>query len=549
MSAAAIHLLHTRERWVVVGICVAIAALVWLVFGQTLNHRFINYDDDTYLHHTPQVRQGLSWSGMQWAFTSVHAGNWHPLTTLTHMLDCELYGLEPRGHHFTNVLLHSATAVLLFLLLRRMTGALWCSAFVAAVFAIHPLRVESVAWVAERKDVLSGLFFVLTLAAYRWYANRPAIHRYLLVVVVFACGLMSKQMLVTVPLLLLLLDLWPLRRKENITRLAAEKLPLLAMSAAASAVTLIVQRGTMSSLEQLPFFSRLGNAATAVFIYIRQMVWPFDLAPFYPHPREQLSVWIAVACAAGVVVMSVVALLVRRSRPYVPVGWFWYLGMLVPVIGIVQVGLQAHADRYTYLPQIGLTIAITCAAAELLRVRFFLPVLGVAIIGLLGWRAWEQTRVWRDSETLWRHTLSVTENNVVAHTSLANVLPGADAIPHYEAALQLAPTSIYPLNNLAWVLATHPESIFRDGRRAVELAARADQLLGGAEPAITRTLAAALAEAGQFRSAIETAERALLAARAQGNEPLAFDLENNLAGYEQRQPVRDPSLLEKQLRP
>ncbi|CAN5559755.1 hypothetical protein BH20VER1_BH20VER1_05780 [soil metagenome] len=539
-----------RRHWLIaLGICLGIAAIVWGVFGQTLNHRFVNYDDDTYLHHTPQVRQGLSWAGVQWAFTSVHAGNWHPLTTLTHMLDCELYGLEPRGHHFTNVLLHSATAAAFFLLLRRMTGALWCSAFIAAVFAIHPLRVESVAWVAERKDVLSGLFFVLTLAAYTRYATRPAIHRYLLVVAVFACGLISKQMLVTVPLLLLLLDVWPLRRNETLTRLAAEKLPLLLMAGAASAVTLLVQRGTMSTLEQLPFFTRLGNAALSVFIYIRQMVWPFDLAPFYPHSREQLPGWIAIACAVAVAVISVATLLVRRARPHLPVGWFWYLGMLVPVIGIVQVGLQAHADRYTYLPQIGLTIAITCAAAELVRVRLVLPVLGATVIALLSWRAWEQTRVWRDSEALWRHTLSVTENNPVAHTSLANVLPGAEAIPHYEAALQWDPNSIYPLNNLAWVLATHPESIFRDGRRAVELAARADQLLGGNEPAITRTLAAAYAEAGQFRAAIETARRALATAREQGIDALAFDLENNIAGYERREPVRDQSLLEKRPRP
>jgi hypothetical protein len=332
--------------------------------------------------------------------------------------------------------------------------------------------------------------------------------------------------------------------------LTLEKVPLLLLSAAASAVTLIVQRETMSSLEQLPLLTRVTNGVTATLTYIRQMVWPFDLAPFYPHPREQLALWVAIACTVVLLAISVVSLVVRRSRPSVLVGWFWYLGMLVPVLGIVQVGLQGHADRYTYLPQIGLYIAIAWVAAEVgRRVRFILvPVLLSGLV-LLGWRAWDQARLWRDSETLWRHTLSITKDNFVAHTSLANALPGAEAIPHYEAALKIAPASVDPLNNLAWVLATHPESIFRDGPRAVKLAARADQLAGGQEPAVTRTLGAAYAEAGQFRAAIQTAQRALAGAREQGIDALAFDLENNIADFEDRVPVRDPSLLERSRRP
>ena len=413
-------------------VCLGLVAVTWAVFGQTLAHDFVNFDDHIYVYENPLVVKGLSTEGIVGAFTHTHALNWHPLTTLSHMLDCQLYGLNAGGHHLTNVILHTISVLLLFLVLSQMTGGLWRSAFVAALFAIHPLHVESVAWVAERKDVLSGVFFMLTLAAYSHYARAPSRSRYLLVALLFACGLMSKPMLVTLPFVLLLLDYWPLDKfkDENsevgsrLRRLVMEKIPFLALSTCSCLVTLFTQRQGPHAMDQLPFLWRLNNAFVSYLTYIWQMLWPVRLAVFYPHPNNRLplvEVTVAIAFLIGV---SLLVIRLRQSKPYLVTGWFWYLGMLVPVIGLIQVGEQAHADRYTYLPQIGLYIVIVWSIGDLLlestsRVRR--AIVGVAaaiIIVSLSARAFGQTSYWKNSETLWNHTLSVTSDNDVAHNNL-----------------------------------------------------------------------------------------------------------------------------------
>ena len=411
------------------GVCLALALLVWIVFGQTLGHEFVNYDDNVYVYENPLVSEGLTWRGMAAAFAESHARNWHPLTTLSHMLDAELFGLTPRGHHATNVVLHTAAVLLLFLILRDMTGAFWRSALVAALFAIHPLRAESVAWIAERKDLTSGVFMMLTLGAYLGYARQPSFLRYALVLLAFVGGLMSKAMLVTVPFVLLLVDFWPLGRfaqsapgmwRTQSSRLALllEKLPLLALSAAASAITFFLQKRVAYQADDLPLLWRINNAATAYVTYIWRMIWPADLAAFYPHPLDRIPAWQVAGACALLIGFTALVVLWRQRRPYLLTGWFWYLGMLVPVIGIVDVGSQASADRYTYLPQIGLSICIVWAVAELAprwqyRRQVFAAVAGSVIVAF-SWIAWRQAAYWRNSEALWRRTLAVTSGNDIA---------------------------------------------------------------------------------------------------------------------------------------
>jgi protein O-mannosyl-transferase len=428
-------------------ICLGLTSLVWLVFGQTLQHQFVAYDDQNYVYENPIVTAGFAANGVRAAFTQSHASNWHPLTTLSHMLDSQLYGLSPAGHHFTSVLLHTAAVLLLFFVLRHMTGSTWRSAFVAAVFAIHPLRAESVAWVAERKDVLSALFFMLTLVAYARYTERPTMPRYVMVVVAFALGLMAKPMLVTLPLLLLLLDYWPLRRFENLNRsllkLIVEKIPLLFLSVAAGVATLIVQKSTVGYGEQTPLLWRLGNAATACTTYVGQMFWPAKLTVFYPQPTGGWPPGRILLSVALLALISAIAFALRRTRPYLIVGWLWYLVCLSPTLGLIPVGLQAHADRYTYLPQIGLYIAgarlVGDFVARSAAIKRLSALAAPAAIAGLTWLAWLQTASWRNTETLWEHALAVTPNNDVAHYNLALLAMDRgqidDAIRHYEAAL------------------------------------------------------------------------------------------------------------------
>jgi len=696
-------------------VCLVLASVTFAVFGQTVRYQFVNFDDGDYVVKNPAVAQGLSLKGFVWAFTHFHCANWHPLTWLSHMLDCQLYGLHPGGHHLTNVLLHTGTAIALFMALRRMTGALWRSAFVAAVFAIHPLRAESVAWVSERKDVLSGLFFMLTLWAYTRYAqgrmqneecrmknaesgnthhasrttppssifHPPSSFYYTLALLLFALGLMSKPMLVTLPVVLLLLDFWPLQRAKPAASLVLEKLPFLAFSAISCLITLLAQSNAMKSFESFPLPTRLGAALVSCKVYLAQMIYPRGLAAFYPLV-PQASVPAAAMAGILLLVISAIAWGERRARPWLVVGWLWYLVVLLPVLGLVQVGGQAHADRYTYLPQIGIYLAVTWLAADLAAKwqvrRIALGGLMAIVLAILMVCAWKQTACWENSETLWKHALACTTGNNLAyvnlghelfekgrldeaishyqkaletqpnnyqfHNNLANALrekgrldeaiahyekavqiqPGSAeaqfnlgkalgltgkqeeaiaryeialqiepgflpahmslgtallqqgkaglAAPHfqrlleirpndpalhlnlglcffqtgqmqeaklqYERALQSAPADPGILNNLAWLLAACPLASLRDGNKAVELARQANALTGAERPLILRTLAAALAEAGRFPEAVETAQRAASLAEAQSIPDLARQIQFELKFYQAGKPFPFP---------
>jgi tetratricopeptide (TPR) repeat protein len=454
------------DRRVLIGVYLLLAALTWAVFGQTLGHQFVEYDDQNYVYENPEITAGLTIDGFIGAFAHPHARNWHPLTTISHMLDCQLFGLNPAGHHLTSVLLHMAAVLLLFSALWSMTGMPWRSAFVAAIFAIHPLRVESVAWVAERKDVLSALLCMLTLGAYTRYAHEPSLKRYLWTASFFALGLMSKATLITLPLVLLVLDYWPLARcrgpvpaqvnEQNLSgkeslfssqRLIAEKIPLLFFSLLAAIATLVAQRQTVSYGDQLPLTWRLNNGLVSCVVYIAQMIWPAKLAVFYPHAAESLPFWEITLAVFFFAAITAMAFAFRKARPYLIVGWSWYLIFLIPVIGVIQVGLQARADRYTYLSQIGLYVALTWAAADLSifskRRRPLLACLAIAAIGILAWRGWIQTSYWNNTESLWNHTIAVTSDNDLAHNNVAALLMRRgeidDAISHYEQALKSHP--------------------------------------------------------------------------------------------------------------
>ena len=587
----------------ILGISIFLIAITWLVFGEALRHPFINLDDPEYVFENPKIIAGLTSSGGLWAFTHSHGGNWHPLTSISHMLDCQFFGLQAGWHHFTNVLLHTVAVILLFLVFREMTGAMWRSAFIAAVFAIHPLRVESVAWIAERKDVLSGVFFMLTLGAYVRYVRKPSGIRYLVVTLLFALGLMTKPMLVTIPFVLLLLDYWPLDRftdaspvelklktgitrgwnqKSITTRLVLEKIPLIALSVGSSIATILAQKEAVSSIESLPLLWRINNAFVSYIAYMWQMVWPIHLALVYPLPKHWLSFWelaMAITFLAG---MTAVVLSFRKKHRYLFTGWFWYVGMLVPVIGIIQVGVQARADRYTYLPQIGLYLIATWTIADLsIAWRYRRQILGVAgaiVILALAWLAWIQNTYWRDSEILWTHTLAVTSDNDVGHASLADLLLRRnrvddaishseealriqsrngnahntlglclfrtgrvdEAVAHWKESLEIKPDNMNAQANLAWVLATSPDSSLRDGAEAIELANKVLEHAGHANVIVLRTLAASYAESGRFSEAIETAQQALQLAIAQGNTALTEDLQLNIANYRRNLPLRDP---------
>lgn len=372
--------LRTRRN---IMVCLILILAIFTVFWQVRSHDFVNYDDDKYVTENRDVKAGLTTQSIIWAFTTTHASNWHPLTWLSHMLDISLFGLNPGWHHLTNLLFHIANTLLLFLILRGMTEEFWKSAFVAALFALHPLHVESVAWIAERKDVLSTFFWMLTILAYAYYVKHPVLRRYLFVLFSFLLGLMSKPMLVTLPFVLLLLDYWPLGRfqmeesgitrnpkkhkskhpeyqKSIALRLVREKTPFFVLAGFSSIITFIAQQhgGTVRSLEFLPVKTRVANALISYVAYIGKMIWPFNLAVLYPHPGTTLPMWQTIL--AGLFLLFISYLVIRKVKklPYLSIGWFWYVGTLVPVIGLVQVGAQSMADRYTYIPLIGLFIRL-----------------------------------------------------------------------------------------------------------------------------------------------------------------------------------------------
>jgi Flp pilus assembly protein TadD len=650
-------------RWRVAVLCLALAAITFAVFGQTLTHDFIDFDDNIYVYANSKVAGGLSLKGLAWVFTHPFFNLYHPLTMLSLMGDYQLHGLHAGGYHFTNVLLHAASVILLFLVLRQMTGALWRSAFVAAVFAIHPLRVESVAWVAERKDVLSAFFFMLTLGAYARYVRKPdSVARYLMVAAAFVPALLSKPTVVTLPFVLLLLDYWPLRRFEQpgpihdaeyigITgQLILEKIPLLALAAGACAMNFLAGEQLIAGFAHVSMPSRLGNAVVSYVVYLRQMIWPEGLAPFYPQPDNGYPVWTMALSFLLLALITGGVLIFGRKRRWLLTGWLWYLGMLMPMIGIVQIGAFAHADRMTYLPGIGLVLAGTWAAGDWSagwkHRRAALGGLMAAVIGALMVCAWIQTGYWKSDDTLWPHTLACTTRNYVAQNNLGNALLqkgkvdeaiahfqkaleiqpafgsafcglgdaldkkgrvdeairqyqkalesqptyfivhnalGLDLLgrgrvdeaithfqqavelrpdyvdahinlgnaflqkgnvveagAHFQKALDIKPTDLLGQKDQAWLMATCPDASLRNGSKAVALARQANALAGGENPLILHTLAAALAEAGRFPEAVETARRALRLAGAQSNTRLAGALESEMKLYQAGAPFHSP---------
>jgi Flp pilus assembly protein TadD len=511
------------------GVCLLLLSVTLAVYWQIGDHQFTNYDDTLYVTENPHVQRGLAGESVTWAFTATGEANWHPLTWLSHMVDCQLFGLRPGTHHLTSLFFHLANTVLLFATLHLMTGALWRPAFVAALFALHPLHVESVAWVAERKDVLSTLFWLLAMVAYTRYVGRPTRARYVVTLVAFGLGLMAKSMPVTLPFVLLLLDYWPLdrtalgrgesdppkRRRKRIrpseqrlplSRLLWEKTPFFALAAISSVVTFSLQQraGAMGDTEVFPLSSRIANALISYIRYIGKMIWPSDLAVLYPHPGTNLPLWCAAGAGLAILGLSVLVVLVSRRRPYLAVGWFWYVGTLVPVIGLIQVGVQAYADRYTYVPLIGLFIMIAWGVPDLLggwaHARTVLAVLAAAALAALAARTWTQLRYWKDSVSLFTHTLQVTTNNYVAQNNLGNALADRgrveEAISHYTEALRIKPDHAEAYNNWGTILVEQGRLEEAVDRFLMALRAKPDYA------AARSNLGLALARKGQREQAI-----------------------------------------------
>lgn len=530
------------------------------VYWPVLKYDFTNYDDDKYITDNPPVQAGLTLSSIIWAFTKIHESNWHPLTWLSHMLDAQVYGPNAMGHHLTNLLFHVANVLLLYIVFMLMTGCVWKSGFVASLFAIHPLHVESVAWIAERKDVLSTFFWLLTMLAYIRYASCRRIGRYIPIVVLFALGLMSKPMLVTLPFVLLLMDYWPLcrttfsdgwgfcvhngkdeatslkrgvgdRRKFRHVRakfsgnmsLVWEKTPLFLMTLASCIVTFYAQKtqGSVQSFEFYPLGVRIANSFAAYVGYIRKMFWPTDLACFYPHPGRDLPMWKPLW---GIIVLAGVSYLVWRlasRRPYLAVGWLWYLGTLIPVIGFIQVGMQAMADRYTYIPLIGLFIIIAWGVPELIGCsgtsgkveelekarQTIIAFAACTAVAALMVGTWFQVGYWKNSITLFERALAVTENNDTAHNNLGIALAWQghlhEAIPHYKRALEISPLYGDAHGNLANAYAQL--EMYDDAIREYKEVLK----LNPNDPRAYYNLGNVLAAQGKAKEALENYSRAL----------------------------------------
>jgi tetratricopeptide (TPR) repeat protein len=481
--------MQNRRTFVVVALLLSLITVV--VYWQVQNHDFVNYDDHLYVTENWRVQAGLNWDNIVSAFSQIHDANWHPLVLLSHMLDCDVFGLRAGGHHLTNVIFHLTNTLLLFLVLNKATGAIWRSAFVAALFAVHPSHVESVAWVSERKDVLSTLFWVLSMWTYVRYTRLPTVNRYLLTLLCFSAGLMAKPMLVTLPFVLLLLDYWPLRRFElpwlqrggyekgigiglfgrgkiGILPLLVEKLPLLVLSAGACAITFVAQKagGAMGSLDEYSLGTRLGNSVLAYVSYVGKTFWPKGLAVFYPYPAA-VSLWKALGAGFLLLFISAAVIRVARRCPYLVVGWLWYIGTLIPVIGLVQVGAQSMADRYTYIPAIGLFVMVAWGIWDIVGDQKYAKVavgaVSALVVLVLAYGTTLQVSHWKDSVALFQRALAVTENNPVAHNNYGLALEERgnldEAVFHYRAALQIKPDFSEVHNNLASALEEKEDSV------------------------------------------------------------------------------------------
>jgi protein O-mannosyl-transferase len=447
-------------RWIAIGLTL----ITLIAYASLSKNGFVSWDDDYYITENSQVLRGLTWPGVVWAFTTGQGANWHPLTSLSHLLDVQLFGLNAGMHHSINLALHVLNTLLLFAFLRKTTGAVWRSAFVSALFAVHPLHVESVAWAAERKDVLSTFFWMLTLCAYAAYGERPKWTRYAAVVLLFALGLLSKPMVVTLPFALLLLDIWPLQRLGlGVRKLVTEKIPLFCLAAASSAITFVVQRqaGAVQQFETVGLDRRLQNVFVSYVSYLLKALWPASLAALYPFPSS-IPTGEVVGAALALGLISVAVVLGIRSRPYLAVGWFWYLGTLVPVIGLIQVGYQGSADRYTYIPLIGIFVMAAWGLPDLAdRWSFPRTVLAAAagvtiLLCVIATRS--QVTYWKDGLSLWQHTVSVTNGNWIAHNNLGFDLAKAgrfdEAVAHYTESLRIFPNYMLARENLGLALAS-----------------------------------------------------------------------------------------------
>ena len=484
-SATSTHERATFRSGALCAASICLALAVGALYEEATKHEFISLDDRAYVTENPHVAAGVTWDGVKWAFSQSHASNYHPITWLSHMLDCQIFGLDAAGHHLSNVLLHITNSVLLLASLYLLTQALGPSIVVAVLFAFHPLRVESVAWIAERKDVLSGLFWLATILAYTWYASAPRLSRYVAVLVLFSLGLLAKQMLVTLPLILLLLDIWPLGRWKrwsqtsdyaektcyptaSTLQLLMEKVPLLAMSFLFSAIVVLSQReGAISDLEALPLGARTANAAVSYGDYLWKTFWPHQLSVFYPHPAlvapgDLNDLWQAAGfCALLLLAITAVVAYSARQRPYLAVGWGWYLIGMLPVIGFVQVGLQGMADRYTYLPLIGIYIMLSWGAAELLERtpwgRWVGGILFMITVIYLSSSTSSYLKKWRNSETLYLHALKTSESNYYVHDLLGIEYgeQGKNALAeeHFRHSLRIKADYHYAHTNLGTILA------------------------------------------------------------------------------------------------
>jgi tetratricopeptide (TPR) repeat protein len=474
----------------VVVFCLLLTAVTLAFYNPVIHNNFVDFDDLSYILRNNHVLAGVTWDTVKWSFSTLRDGNWHPLTWLSHALDCQLFRLNPIGHHYTSLLLHTASVVLLFLLLQQATGFTRSSLVVAALFALHPINVESVAWAAERKNVLSMFFFLLALLLYDRYGRTGKHYLYGLVTLLFALGLLAKSQIVTLPFVLLLWDFWPLQRigpetgsapgstpappRRSLAYLVLEKLPLFILAAADSIVTVIAQRAGASvrTLAEVPFPLRIENVFVSYVRYIGKAFWPSHLVPMYPRPENLLPAWQVLGAVALLLLISVIVLLLRRDRPYLTVGWFWFLGTLVPMIGIITVGEQAMADRYAYIPFIGLFIAVVWelgAVVSKLRIPTVWPATAAVVVVLgLGCLTYRQIAYWHDNETLWRYTLSVTDRNYVAHNNLALALAKRsqpdEAIFHFRAAKAMHSYSNDQIVALCWyeLHAGHPREALED---------------------------------------------------------------------------------------
>jgi tetratricopeptide (TPR) repeat protein len=580
-------------------VCVLLLLATIGAYWPLCHCQFINFDDTDYVTENLFVQRGLTLNGLTWAFSTGHAGNWHPLTWISHMLDCQFFGLSPAGHHATNLFFHLINSLILFGLLKQMTGALWRSALVAALFGLHPIHVESVAWISERKDVLSAFFGLLAIWAYVRYVAKSKVQSlkskasfpYVLSLLLFACSLMSKPMLVTLPFVLLLLDYWPLSRlslpwqragTQPTLRLLFEKLPFFALSAAFCSITFVIQQkaGAVSGLIDLPMGARIANAAISYLRYAKKFLWPDDLAILYPPVAW--GHWQVCGAALLMLLLSLLAVWCARQRPYLAVGWLWFAGSLIPVIGLVQVGVQSMADRYAYLPSIGFFIVVSWGLCDLARGRAWRMVLsgaGACVLLACAWLTALQVHYWQDSVSLFTRTLAVTGNNGLAHEKLGEALlqqrrfaearahllsalqlvpqsPGAhyqfglllqsegrpaEAIARWRIALQLKPHWPPLMNNLAWLLATCSDPACRNPAEAVRLAEPACAA-EPQNPSFFDTLGAAYAATGRFTDAAAAAEKAIALAEsfrqtaAAGRFRSRLELYRSGKAYPPRQP-------------